>query len=80
MSWLFALEPIDASHTRLVSRYRCATSDDVATRVSLGPALIEPVGFAMDRRMLLGVKARVETARLTPARRRLPHRRVQATR
>jgi hypothetical protein len=28
-----------------------------------GPQLIEPVGFAMDRRLLLGIKARAEAAR-----------------
>ncbi len=61
VSWLFFLEPLDAERCRLVSRYRCATSDDLATRLSLGPALVEPIGFAMDRRMLLGVKARAET-------------------
>lgn len=26
----------------------------------LGPAVLEPVGFAMDRRMLLGIKERAE--------------------
>lgn len=62
VSWGFYLQPIDMTHTRFVSRYRCDTSDDIAMRISLGPALIEPIGFAMDRRMLLGVKARVEAS------------------
>jgi hypothetical protein len=62
VSWLFDLEPLGPGRCRLVSRYRCETSDDLATRLTLGPALLEPVGFAMDRRMLLGVKARVEKA------------------
>jgi hypothetical protein len=61
VSWLFYLEPLGEQRCRLISRYRCATSDDLATRLSLGPALVEPIGFAMDRRMLLGVKARAET-------------------
>jgi hypothetical protein len=26
----------------------------------LGPALVEPIGFVMDRRMLIGVKERAE--------------------
>jgi hypothetical protein len=34
----------------------------LATRLAFGPTLIEPVGFAMDRRMLLGVKDRAERA------------------
>ncbi len=62
-SWLFQLEPLGASRCRLVSRYRCACSDDLATRATSGPGLLEPVGFTMDRRMLLGVKARAEAVR-----------------
>ncbi len=62
-SWLFLVEPAGDGRTRLVSRYRCATSDDLVHRLSFSPALLEPIGFAMDRRMLLGVKARVEARR-----------------
>lgn len=60
VSWLFFLEPLGLWRTRLVSRYRCATSDDLATRMKMGPTFVEPVGFAMDRRMLLGIKDRAE--------------------
>jgi hypothetical protein len=56
-SWLFCVEPIAGGRCRLVSRYRCATSDDFATRLQFGPLLIEPVGFAMDRRMLSAIPA-----------------------
>jgi hypothetical protein len=66
-TWLFQVEPLGPRRCRLVSRYRCACSDDLATRLSFGPTLLEPVGFAMDRRMLLGVKARVERAAETSA-------------
>lgn len=59
-SWLFLVEPLPADRSRFVSRYRAACSDDLATRLAFGPGLIEPIGFAMDRRMLLGVKARAE--------------------
>ena len=62
LTWLFLLEPLGEKRSRLTSRYRCATSDDLATRLSFGAAILEPIGFAMDRRMLLGVKARVEGA------------------
>ena len=62
-SWLFLIEPIGEGRTRLISRYRCATADDLRSRVGFGPAVVEPIGFAMDRRMLLGVKARVEAKR-----------------
>ena len=36
---------------RVISRYRCDTSGDLLTRLQFGPAIIEPVGFAMDRRI-----------------------------
>lgn len=62
-SWLLFLEPLDGGgHTRVVSRFRCACSDDVVTRLQYGPTLVEPIGYAMDRRMLLGLKERVEAA------------------
>lgn len=60
VSWAFWLEPLGPGRCRFVSRYRCATSDDRASRLTLGPTFVEPVGFAMDRRMLLGVKQRAE--------------------
>ena len=59
-SWLFSLEPLEDGRCRFISRYRVAFSDDLATWLSFGPLLSEPIGFAMDRRMLLGVKALVE--------------------
>jgi hypothetical protein len=62
-SWLFLIEPLGPDRCRFISRYRGACSKDVATRLAFGPTLLEPVGFAMDRRMLLGVKERAERAR-----------------
>ena len=59
-SWLFLVEPLGERRCRFVSRYRADCSDDVVTRLSYGPTLVEPVGFVMDRRMLLGVKERAE--------------------
>jgi len=60
-SWLLFLEPLDGGgRARVVSRFRCGCSDDVVTRLQFGPTLIEPVGYAMDRRMLLGLKERAE--------------------
>jgi hypothetical protein len=61
VSWAFLLEPTADGGTLLKSRYRCACSSDLATRLQYGPAIIEPVGFAMDRRMLRGIKQRVES-------------------
>jgi hypothetical protein len=60
MSWLFSVAPCGSGRCRVISRYRASCSDDVATRLSFGPALLEPISFAMDRRMLLGVKERAE--------------------
>ena len=62
VSWLFLVEPLGARRSRVVSRYRCSSSDDLRTRALFGPALIEPIGFAMDRRMLRGIRERAERA------------------
>jgi hypothetical protein len=61
-TWLFLVEPLGPERCRLISRYRMACSDDLATRLSFGPTVIEPIGFAMDRRFLRGVKDRAERA------------------
>lgn len=63
VTWLFLLEPIGEGRCRFISRYRAACGDRLADHLMFGPTLIEPVGFAMDRRMLLGVKERAEKAR-----------------
>ncbi|HVY32249.1 MAG TPA: hypothetical protein VHB79_37185 [Polyangiaceae bacterium] len=59
-SWLFEVEPLRSGSCRVLTRYRVACSPDLATRLALGPGLLEPIGFAMDRRMLLGIKQRAE--------------------
>jgi hypothetical protein len=59
-TWLFHLERLDDGRSRFISRFRCIYSDDLAGRLSFGPGLLEPIGFAMDRRMLKGVKERAE--------------------
>jgi len=59
-TWLFYLEPIGPDKCLFVSRYRIACSDDLVTRLQFGPLMVEPIGFTMDRRMLLGVKERAE--------------------
>jgi hypothetical protein len=61
-SWLFFLEPLGEHRCRLISRYRADYSDDLATRLAFSPLTLEPIGGEMDRRMLLGVKERVEGA------------------
>jgi hypothetical protein len=59
-TWLFFIEPLNDASCRVISRFRAACSDELATRLSFGPIFTEPVGFAMDRRMLMGIKARSE--------------------
>lgn len=61
-SWLLLVEPLGERRCRFISRYRVAYSDDLRTRLTFGSALVEPVGFTMDRRMLLGTKERAERA------------------
>jgi len=63
VSWLFALEALPNGRTRVVSRYRCLCSDDLKTRIMYGPFITEAIGFAMDRRMLIGIRDRVERPR-----------------
>ena len=72
VSWLFFVEPLGERRSRLISRYRCACSEDIATRLSFGPTLVEPVGFAMDRRMLLGIKERAERTPVSVVTRAVP--------
>jgi len=64
VSWLFYVEPMAGGKSRCISRYRADYSEDLRTRVSFGPSLLEPIGFAMDRRMLLGIRERAERGRL----------------
>lgn len=67
VSWLFLVEPLDEGRCRLVSRFRSAHSGDLATRLAAGVWLTESIGFPMDRRMLLGIKARAERAWAGPS-------------
>lgn len=59
VSWAFLVEPLGSDRCRLMSRFRSACSSDLATRLTRGPTILEPIGFAMDRRMLLGIRERV---------------------
>jgi hypothetical protein len=55
--WQFGLYPVDETRTRLVSR-SCVRAHFVWAR--LFTYAIEPAGFLMTRRMLLGIKERAE--------------------
>jgi len=58
--WQFGLYAVDENRTRLVSRSRVCTKTVWAR---LGTYAIEPAGFLMTRRMLLGLKQRAEGLR-----------------
>ena len=58
--WQFALYTVDEKRTRLVSRSRVRTQTAWAR---LATYAIEPAGFLMTRRMLLGLKHRAEALR-----------------
>src|SRR5262249_41633629 len=68
-SWLFPIEPLGDTSCRVISRFRSTCCDDLATRLSFGPTFAEPIGFAMDRRMLMGLKTRSERPMAIGARR-----------
>ena len=57
--WQFGLYPIDEQRTQLMSRSRVRARSLVAGLLTL---VIEPAGFLMTRRMLLGIRARAERA------------------
>jgi len=67
-SWAFLVESLGSGRCRVVSRFRSDCSDDLATRLQQGPSQLEPVGFAMDRRMLLGIRERVLASAASPER------------
>lgn len=58
--WQFGLYPVDETRTRLVSR-SCVRAQALWAR--LLTHAIEPAGFLMTRRMLLGLKQRAEALR-----------------
>jgi hypothetical protein len=61
-SWAFVLEPQGPRTTRLVVRWRSDFRPTVAERL-VNQYLVEAAHFVMERRMLLGIKARAEALR-----------------
>jgi hypothetical protein len=60
MSWCLAVEPLDQHSCRLISRWRARWHVTPASAAWI--ALSDPGAFIMERRMLLGIKARAEQA------------------
>jgi hypothetical protein len=59
-SWAFVLDPQADATTRLITRWRSDYAAGVVSRLMNGFGL-EPVQFAMQRKMLLGIKERAES-------------------
>lgn len=58
-TWQWLLEPVDdGRRTRLIVRQRCTYSPNQSVLWHV----IEPLNFVMERKMLLGIKARAEAA------------------
>jgi hypothetical protein len=62
-TWQFVLEPREAGQTRLLVRGRYTHGPSLGDRLAMGPAFVEPISYAMERRMLRGIKARAEGVR-----------------
>jgi len=61
MSWAFVLNSLDEQTTRLVIRCR-SDYQPTMTSVVMNQVFLEPIHFIMERKMLLGIKQRVEQA------------------
>jgi hypothetical protein len=59
VSWAFVLEPVSGNATRLLIRWRSQTGSSVRDRV-FNKYLLEPIHFTMERKMMLGIRERVE--------------------
>lgn len=60
-SWAFVVEPLDASSSRLLVRWRTCWRETVPAAFARA-FLLEPAHFVMERGMLRGVRARAERA------------------
>ena len=59
LTWLWYVEALDDNHSRFISRNRVTHSSSIKTNLIFG-RLAEPMIFAMDRKMCLGIKKRAE--------------------
>ncbi|NHF59689.1 hypothetical protein FK220_010075 [Flavobacteriaceae bacterium TP-CH-4] len=59
LTWLWFVEAIDENHSRFTSRNRVDYAPNFKNKLMFGP-LTEPIVFAMDRKMCLGIKKRAE--------------------
>ena len=60
-TWVFNLEPIDSNTTRLIVRWRQGY-EPTPGNVLMWRLFTDPITFVMERKMLQGIKVRVEAA------------------
>ncbi len=60
LTWLFYLQEINRNKTRLIVRGNYDYSPGLLANLAYGPCLIEPIAFVMEKKMLEGIKQRVE--------------------
>jgi hypothetical protein len=61
LTWAFYLEPLSGNRTRLVERWKADWSPTLKNAI-LMRLFLEPGAFLMERKMLLGIKQRVEAS------------------
>jgi len=61
-NWVFVLKPIDDHTTRLLVRGLLDYAPDNFANTLIWRVMTEPIGFVMERKMLLGIKQRAEAA------------------
>lgn len=59
LTWLWFIEPVGNRRSRFISRNRLNYKSSLKNRMTIG-LLAEPIVFAMDRKMCLGIKKRAE--------------------
>ena len=65
-SWAFVIEPVDATHSRLIERFRVWSPEPTRPQRAFLPMLGLGV-FVMTRKQMLGLKERAERTVITPA-------------
>jgi len=59
-TWVFSLDSLDDKVARLISRFRCDYNPRIRNSLLYGRYVVEPISCIMQRKMLLGIKGRVE--------------------
>jgi hypothetical protein len=65
-TWAFVVEPVDSKTSRLITRVRARGSLGLLG-VAFNRGIFEPVHFAMERKMMEGIKARAEERNVSKA-------------